>query len=132
MLVSVYKKIDFNSLCRSLLLLCLYRCTKILFFFLFMSNSFHRLLPVNDGEYVLMARFSYSFSMYVFTVVCVLAFRARTAGHRTYHYRRHSATGVATLMRNEGRCLTVICSVSCRTDASLILFFARKQKAVSK
>jgi hypothetical protein len=98
---------------------------------LFMSNSFHRLVPGNDNEYVLMARFSYSFSVYVFTV-CVLASRARTAGHRTYHYRRHTATGAATLMRNEGRCLTVICSVSCRTDASLILFFARKQKAESK
>jgi len=101
-----------------------------------MSNVSLPLVSGSDNKYVLLARLIYGFSVYVFTALLVIAgvfaFRARTAGLRTYHDRRRTATGVATIMRNEGGCLTVICIVSCRTIALLILFFARKQKGEPK
>ena len=86
LLVSMFKKTDFDSLCRILQLVSWCRCIKS-YLILFISNVFHPFSSGNDNKYVLMVRLSYSSNVYVFIAllvnVGVLAFRALTAGHRT-------------------------------------------------
>jgi hypothetical protein len=101
---------------RSWLLLCWYRCVRSRLL-LFIWKFFHPVVPGNNNKYVFITQLRYSFTVYMFTVLYVVVYVPTYIQSRHYwsshvHCRRRTETGVATVLRHGGGCLTVICTVS--------------------